>query len=122
MAGFSIDNDYLSRNGNLNIRYPVEKRDPPLTLGSVPMSGNDSQKYSYQGWWLLTLWSETPLVFDSNYKSIDDIEILIKAGDKYLHQYIAEHKRSGKEILIVLLQYAKTKKLKQQILKRLEQA
>lgn len=62
---------------------------------------------------------EQMMAFDSHYKHIDEVEILIKAGDKHLHQYIAEHKRSGKEILTVLLQYAKTKSLKQQILKRL---
>ncbi|VFS47546.1 Uncharacterised protein [Budvicia aquatica] len=54
---------------------------------------------------------EQMMAFDSHYKHIDEVEILIKAGDKYLHQYIAEHKRSGKEILTVLLQYAKTKVL-----------
>lgn len=62
---------------------------------------------------------EQMMAFDRDYKSIDKVEVLIKAGDKYLHQYIAEHKRSSQETLTVLLQYVKTKSLKQQIIKGL---
>lgn len=64
---------------------------------------------------------EQMMAFDRDYKNIEKVAALSRAGDKYLYQYIADHKRSGKEILDLLLQYAETKKMKQQIIKRLKQ-
>ncbi len=65
---------------------------------------------------------EQMMEFDRDYRDIDKVEALIKAGDGNLHRYIAEHARSREEILVALLRHARTKRMKQQIQKRLRKA
>ena len=59
--------------------------------------------------------------FEENYKNIDIVKEIIKKGDKYLHDYILNHKRTDKQILELLLEYGKSKTFKNEVSKRIRQ-
>lgn len=45
---------------------------------------------------------------------------MIKKGDKFLHEYILNHKKINKEILEILLEYGTSKQFKSEVLKKLK--
>ena len=57
--------------------------------------------------------------FDAGYNKPEIVNQLIKKGDKYFHEYVLAHKRSNRHTLESLLTFAKTKKMKDEIVKRL---
>lgn len=57
--------------------------------------------------------------FENDYKDLGKVEELIKQGDKYFHEYILNHKKSNRDILLILIKYVKTKKMKTEIEKKL---
>jgi len=59
--------------------------------------------------------------FEKKYTDIDKVEIIIRKGDKYLHDYILNHKRTNKQILELLLEYGKSKTFKNEVSKRIAQ-
>lgn len=58
--------------------------------------------------------------FDRNYGNIEVVDKLIKKGDRFLHDYIINHKKTNNEILELLLKYGKSKKFKKEVTKRLK--
>ncbi|WP_271838437.1 hypothetical protein [Commensalibacter communis] len=63
---------------------------------------------------------EQMITFENHYNDLKIVQKLIKSGNKYLHQYIAENKHSNSEILTMLLASVKTKKLQKEIQTRLD--
>ena len=59
--------------------------------------------------------------FEKNYRNVEVVEKIIKKGDKYLHDYILNHKRTDKQILELLLEYGKSKTFKNDVSKRIKQ-
>jgi hypothetical protein len=59
--------------------------------------------------------------FEENYKNIDIVKKIIKKGDKYLHEYILNHKRTDKQIWELLLEYGKSKAFKTEVSKRMKE-
>ncbi|CAI3924197.1 unnamed protein product [Commensalibacter communis] len=60
------------------------------------------------------------ITFENHYNDLKIVQKLIKSGNKYLHQYIAENKHSNSKILTMLLASVKTKKLQKEIPTRLD--
>lgn len=58
--------------------------------------------------------------FDENYSKIENVKKIIQEGDKLLHSYILNHKRTNKEILELLLEHGKSKAFKNGVLKKLK--
>jgi hypothetical protein len=58
--------------------------------------------------------------FDKNYGKIEVVKKMIKKGDKFLHEYILNHKKINKEILEILLEYGTSKQFKSEVLKKLK--
>lgn len=56
-------------------------------------------------------------VFNKNYNNTTIVEKLIKNGDKFLHEYILNHKKTTPQIADVLLKYAKSESFKKQVIK-----
>jgi hypothetical protein len=63
---------------------------------------------------------EQMLQFDKNYLKIEVVEKLIKKGDKFLHEYILNHKKTTKEILALLLEDGNSKAFKNEVLKKIK--
>ncbi|MDR2905756.1 MAG: hypothetical protein LBU73_07375 [Helicobacteraceae bacterium] len=59
--------------------------------------------------------------FEKNYADIDKVEKIIKKGDKNLHDYILNHKRTNKQILELLFEYGSSKAFKNEVNKRIKQ-
>ena len=78
---------------------------------------NTSQQTAEEHYKLEALMGE----FEKNYTDIDKVEIIIRKGDKYLHDYILNHKRTNKQILELLLEYGKSKTFKNEVSKRIAQ-
>ncbi|MFL9483622.1 hypothetical protein ACI6Q2_12650 [Chitinophagaceae bacterium LWZ2-11] len=58
--------------------------------------------------------------FDANTGNMQKIEALIRKGDKFFHEYVMGHKRCNAAMLALVVQYAKTKKLKDAATKQLK--
>jgi hypothetical protein len=63
---------------------------------------------------------EMMMEFDACYNIPEKVHRLIEKGDKYFHEYVLEHKRINRKTLESLLIFAKTKKMKDEITKRLK--
>lgn len=63
---------------------------------------------------------EQMLAFDKNYKKIEVVESLIKKSDKFLHDYILNHKKTDKQILELLLKHGTSKAFKSEVSKKLK--
>jgi hypothetical protein len=58
--------------------------------------------------------------FDKNYRNLEIVEKLIKKGDKFLHEYILNHKKADKNILELLVEHGKSKAFKTAVMKKLK--
>lgn len=58
--------------------------------------------------------------YEHNYNNLNIVRNLIQRGDKYFYEYILESKRTNRQVLEILLEFAKTKKMKTEIEKRLK--